>query len=45
MVMDKSRPKGRGVIPDVLVEPTSYAIKLGVDNKLETVKKLIQQKN
>jgi C-terminal processing protease CtpA/Prc len=45
MVMDKTRPKGRGVVPDILVEPNSYAIKLGVDNKLEAVKKLIQQKN
>lgn len=45
MVMDKTRPKGGGVIPDVLVEPISYAIKLGIDNKLEAVKKMIQQKN
>jgi hypothetical protein len=45
MVMDKTRPKGGGVIPDVLVEPSSYAIKLGVDNKLEAVKKMIQEKN
>jgi hypothetical protein len=45
MVMDKTRPKGGGVIPNVLVEPSSYAIKLGVDNKLEAVKKMIQEKN
>jgi len=45
MVMDKTRPKGRGVVPDILVEPNSYAIKIGIDNKLEAVKKLIQQKN
>lgn len=45
LVMDKTRPKGGGVIPDVLVEPSSYAIKLGIDNKLEAVKKMIQQKN
>jgi hypothetical protein len=45
MVMDKTRPKGGGVIPNVLVEPSSYAIKLGVDNKLEAVKKTIQEKN
>jgi len=43
--MDKTRPKGGGVIPDVHVEPSSYAIKLGVDNKLEAVKKMIQEKN
>ena len=45
MVMDKTRPKGGGVVPDILVEPNSYAIKIGVDTKLETVKKMIQQKN
>lgn len=45
LVMDKTRPKGGGVLPDVLVEPSSYAIKLGIDNKLEAVKKMIQQKN
>jgi hypothetical protein len=45
LVMDKTRPKGRGVIPNILIEPNSYAIKMGVDIKLETVKKMIQQKN
>jgi hypothetical protein len=43
--MDKTRPKGGGVMPDVLVDPSSYAIKQGFDIKLETVKKMIQQKN
>lgn len=45
LVMDKTRPKGNGVIPDVIVDPSSYAIKQGFDIKLETVKKMIQQKN
>ena len=45
LVMDKTRPKGGGVMPDVLVDPSSYAIKQGFDIKLETVKKMIQQKN
>ena len=45
LVMDKTRPKGGGVIPDVTVEPSSYAIKQGFDIKLEAVKKMIQQKN
>jgi hypothetical protein len=45
LVMDKSRPKGGGVMPDVRVDPSSYAIKQGFDIKLETVKKMIQQKN
>ena len=45
LVMDKTRPKGNGVIPHVIVDPSSYAIKQGFDIKLETVKKMIQQKN
>jgi len=45
LVMDKTRPKGNGIMPDVLVDPSSYAIKQGFDIKLETVKKMIQQKN
>ena len=44
LVMDKTRPKGGGVIPHVTVDPSSYAIKQGFDIKLETVKKMIQQK-
>ena len=45
LVMDKTRPKGNGVIPHVMVDPSSYAIKQGFDIKLEVVKKMIQQKN
>ena len=45
LVMDKTRPKGTGIMPQVLVDPSSYAIKQGFDIKLETVKKMIQQKN
>ena len=45
LVMDKTRPKGNGVIPHVMVDPSSYAIKQGFDIKLEAVKKMIQQKN
>lgn len=45
LVMDKTRPKGNGVIPHVMVDPSSYAIKQGFDIKLESVKKMIQQKN
>ncbi len=44
LVMDKTRPKGNGVIPHVMVDPSSYAIKQGFDIKLEAVKKMIQQK-
>ncbi len=45
LVIDKTRPKGNGVIPHVMVDPSSYAIKQGFDIKLEAVKKMIQQKN
>ena len=45
LVMDKTRPKGNGIMPDVVVDPNSYAIQKGFDIKLETVKKIIAQKN
>jgi hypothetical protein len=45
LVMDKNREKGRGIIPDVYIPPSSAAIKKGIDIKIETVIKLIQQKN
>ncbi len=41
LVMDKNRPKGLGIQPDVLVYPSSLAIKKGYDIKLQTVRKLI----
>ncbi len=44
LVMDKDRPKGRGIIPDILINPSSDAIKKGVDLKLEAIKKLIENK-
>lgn len=43
-VMDKNRPKGRGVMPDVEILPSSDAIKKGIDLKLEAVKKIIQNR-
>ena len=43
LVLDKTRPKnGRGILPDVSVQPSSDAIKRGVDIKLEKVKELIK---
>lgn len=43
LVVDKSRPKnGRGIFPDVEVQPSSTAIKQGIDAKLEAVKELIK---
>lgn len=41
LVMDSYRPLGRGIIPHVEVAPSSYAIKKGIDKKIETVKQLI----
>lgn len=44
MVLDASRPKnGRGIFPDVEVKPSSTAIKMGIDAKLEKVKELIRK--
>lgn len=44
MVLDKDRPKnGRGVFPDVEVNPSSSAIKQGIDPKMEKVRELIKQ--
>lgn len=46
LVTDKDRIKnGRGILPDVEVLPTSQAIKLGVDAKLEKVRALIRALN
>ncbi|MBV9989364.1 MAG: peptidase S41 [Chitinophagaceae bacterium] len=44
LVMDTSRPKGHGFIPDITVKPSSWAIRNGVDLKLEKALSLIQQK-
>ncbi len=45
LVMDKNRPKGRGIMPDILIPPSSDAIKRGIDLKMEKIKSLIQEKN
>lgn len=44
MVMDKNRPKGRGIMPDVEIPPSSIAIKEGYDIKILAVRKLIEEK-
>ena len=41
VVLNKDRPKGRGVIPDMVVPPNSFSIQQGVDLKMEKVKKLV----
>ena len=46
MVFDaKQQNTGRGVMPDVQVLPTSTAIRLGVDLKMQKVKELINTAN
>jgi len=42
VIIDDKRPKdGRGVLPDILVYPSSQAVKKGIDIKMTTIKKLI----
>jgi C-terminal processing protease CtpA/Prc len=42
-VMDKTRPKGYGVMPDVEIYPSVEAVRNGVDLKMEAVRKMIKQ--
>lgn len=44
VVLDKDRLKGRGVMPDIVVPPNSFAIKNGVDLKMQVVKENIKVK-
>ena len=44
LVMDKTRPKGRGVMPDIYISPSSDAIKKGIDLKMMEVKKIIKER-
>jgi len=44
LVMDASRPKGHGIIPDIEISPSSQAIKKGIDPKMRKIRELIQQK-
>lgn len=41
LVMDKNRPKGRGIMPDIEIPPSSNAIRKGYDIKLATLRKII----
>jgi hypothetical protein len=45
VVLDKDRPMGRGVMPDILVPTNSFAIKQGVDLKMQVVKEKIKVKS
>lgn len=42
LVMDKNRPKGLGIEPDLLISPSSFAIRKGFDPKMQTIKELIR---
>ena len=44
LVMDSTRPKGHGFIPDIEIKPSSGAIKQGVDLKLAKVMELIRMR-
>ena len=44
LVMDARRPKGHGIIPDIEVQPSSQAIKKGIDLKMAKIKEMIQGK-
>jgi hypothetical protein len=41
LVINNSRPKGVGVVPDIPVPPSSEAIKRGVDPKIDRIRLLI----
>lgn len=43
LVMDKDRPKGRGIFPDVYIEPSSEAIRNGIDLKMERIIEMIRE--
>ena len=45
LVMDATRPKGHGFIPDIEIGPSSAAIQKRVDLKMIKIKELIQQKS
>lgn len=41
LVMDKDRMKGRGIMPDIIIKPSSKAIREGYDIKIKEVRKMI----
>ncbi len=44
LVMDSTRPKGHGIMPDIEIAPSSQAIKKGVDLKIQQIRERIQRK-
>lgn len=45
LVIDRTHPKGHGVMPDLEIRPSSAAIREGKDLKLERIQELIQRGN
>ena len=45
LVMDKNRPKGGGIIPDISIPPSSLAIKAGIDLKMNMVRDMISKES
>lgn len=45
LVMDKNRPKGHGIIPDIIINPSSMAIGKGVDLKMQRIKEIIRSEH
>ena len=45
LVIDQNRPKGSGIIPDIKIPPSSYAIRMGFDPKMAAIQALIKSKN
>lgn len=43
LVMDPNRPKGRGVMPDLPIPPSSQSIRRGIDPKLSAVRAYLMQ--
>jgi C-terminal processing protease CtpA/Prc len=44
LVMDATRPKGHGIVPDIEIPPSSIAIKEGIDLKMKKIREMIQAK-
>jgi hypothetical protein len=44
LVIDKNRPKGRGIMPDIFIKPSSKAIREGYDIKLSEVRRMIEHR-
>lgn len=45
LVMDSTRTKGHGIVPDLEIQPSSRAISQGIDLKIKTIRELIQRNN